>query len=187
MMKQRPSARNPKMMVSAFAMAVTCEGNQPKDWIARKGQFSLQNTLERIIPEVILAENEKRYRMMTKIATAAFLKVLENKCGFRRIRIRRQGLDRDAGDLVFCRRRWLRPSNPADRQVLERNYESLCFAFPCFSSCPLPTFLDTLENVAASWSVVLSKIRSRMPDAKLCSTTNPSAAPTPPPSHAPPA
>mmetsp|Transcript_3047 Transcript_3047/g.8586 ORF Transcript_3047/g.8586 Transcript_3047/m.8586 type:complete len:108 (-) Transcript_3047:677-1000(-) len=94
MAKQRVGAKNPKMFVSAFAMAVTCHGSLPKDWIARKGKHSIQSTLERMIPEVILSENEKKYRIMSKIAAAAFVKVLENKCGFRRIRVRRQGLER---------------------------------------------------------------------------------------------
>mmetsp|Transcript_67561 Transcript_67561/g.180553 ORF Transcript_67561/g.180553 Transcript_67561/m.180553 type:complete len:80 (-) Transcript_67561:1103-1342(-) len=43
---------NAKLLVSGFACAVTCEARQPKAWIARRGRFSLQCTLERIIPEV---------------------------------------------------------------------------------------------------------------------------------------
>jgi len=85
---------NAKLLVSGFACAVTCEARQPKAWIARRGRFSLQCTLERIIPEVIMTQSEKKRRNMAKIAAAAFLKVLESKCGFKRIRVRRQGMER---------------------------------------------------------------------------------------------
>jgi len=86
---------DPKSLVSAFALAVTCEAKQqPKAWIARKGRFSLQKALQQLFPEVLLSESEKRSRVKNKIAAAAFLKVLEIQCGFGLIRIRRQGLAR---------------------------------------------------------------------------------------------
>mmetsp|Transcript_67436 Transcript_67436/g.180171 ORF Transcript_67436/g.180171 Transcript_67436/m.180171 type:complete len:329 (+) Transcript_67436:253-1239(+) len=160
-MKQQSSEASPKTLVAAFVLAVTTEVRHCKDWITKKGQNSIPNALERMIP--------KKFRIMNKIAVPAFLKVIEGKCGFRRIRIRRQGLDSESGDLVYCNRRWLRPSVSADRSLLERNYEALCFAFPSFGRCSLETFLEVLEDVGTSWGAVLGKIRSRAPDAKFCS------------------
>eukprot|EP00292_Cryptomonas_paramecium_P007605 CAMPEP_0113686054 /NCGR_PEP_ID=MMETSP0038_2-20120614/15056_1 /TAXON_ID=2898 /ORGANISM="Cryptomonas paramecium" /LENGTH=352 /DNA_ID=CAMNT_0000606293 /DNA_START=62 /DNA_END=1120 /DNA_ORIENTATION=- /assembly_acc=CAM_ASM_000170 len=167
--KLRTRVKSPKTFVSAFALAVTTEGSHCKDWIARKGKYSLQNTLERIIPQVIQSENEKNIRTVSKVTAAAFLKVIERKCGFHKVRIRRQGLDRESGNQVYCNRRWLRPSVSADRALLERNYEAVCFSFPSFAQCSLETFLEVLEDVGMSWEAALTKIRSRTPDASFCS------------------
>mmetsp|Transcript_58789 Transcript_58789/g.155648 ORF Transcript_58789/g.155648 Transcript_58789/m.155648 type:complete len:194 (-) Transcript_58789:684-1265(-) len=42
---------SPKQLASSFALAVTRESAEPKAWIARKGRHSLQDTLEKIIPQ----------------------------------------------------------------------------------------------------------------------------------------
>jgi len=151
---------SPKQLASSFALAVTRESAEPKAWIARKGRHSLQDTLEKIIPQILLTDNEKRSRTKTKIATAAFLKALETICRFRRIRIRRQGMERESGSLLFRNRRWLRPSNSDDRSQLEHNFQDLCSQFPRFSQCSLSVFLDTIDQVSTSWSEVISKIRN---------------------------
>eukprot|EP00292_Cryptomonas_paramecium_P022427 CAMPEP_0113708384 /NCGR_PEP_ID=MMETSP0038_2-20120614/28941_1 /TAXON_ID=2898 /ORGANISM="Cryptomonas paramecium" /LENGTH=198 /DNA_ID=CAMNT_0000634063 /DNA_START=19 /DNA_END=612 /DNA_ORIENTATION=+ /assembly_acc=CAM_ASM_000170 len=171
----KPSAavKNPEMFVSAFALAVTCGGSQPRDWIARTGRHSLQNTLERMLPEGIFSESGKRCQVMAKTTTALFHKVLESRCGFKTTCSHHQVPESGTDDLVFCNRRYLRPSNSADRELLAINHEALCFAFPCFSRCSLRAFFEVLEDVSMSWECILARVRSR-------STTPETARPSPP-------
>mmetsp|Transcript_4245 Transcript_4245/g.12112 ORF Transcript_4245/g.12112 Transcript_4245/m.12112 type:complete len:479 (+) Transcript_4245:105-1541(+) len=177
-----------KSLSAAFALAVTCESKETKAWVARKGCHSLQSALEIIFPkvlsipvlildivfnslfkllsypdrrqQVLLVHNEKRRKIKSTIGTAAFLKVLETECGFKRIRIRRQGVERDSGSLFFKNRRWLCPSETKDMQVLQQNYRSLCAAHPQFAKCTLEQFLASVDKISSSWNDKLSKIRS---------------------------
>ncbi len=55
-----------------------------------------------------------------------------------------------AGYLLFQSRRWLDPRILEDRDLLIRNHDALCAAFPSFAACPRDTFLLHNANVAAS-------------------------------------
>ena len=62
-----------------------------------------------------------------------------------------------AGNWIFCNRRWLCPSDPEDRFVLENNYACLAAAFPPFAAaCTKEKFLRHLSEVTAVWESALN-------------------------------
>ena len=61
-----------------------------------------------------------------------------------------------AGNWQFFGRRWLNPSDPNDREILEQRYHTLCADFPAFKCCLKDSFFSTLACVITSWSSQLN-------------------------------
>jgi hypothetical protein len=57
-----------------------------------------------------------------------------------------------AGKRLFCNRRWLNPTDPIDRENLERSYDALTSQFPAFARCPRNDFLQILAEVCTAAS-----------------------------------
>ena len=85
----------------------------------------------------------------------------------------------DAGDLLFCGRKWIDPADPDGRTKLDLHHYNLCALFPAFAAaCPRAQFLSTVAAVAESWSRPMKDIA----DAGRCRTIA-DFAPDDPPSH----
>ena len=57
-----------------------------------------------------------------------------------------------AGSWLFSGRRWLDPSDPEDRTMLDLHYDNLCTLVPQFCRCSRERFLSAISAVIASWS-----------------------------------
>ncbi len=87
-----------------------------------------------------------------------------------------------AGNWLFCFRRWRDPRDSEDLEALEREYASLCSAFPRFAaSCSKDRFLACIVSVCAPW---FAKIRDEPPTFSLQergdTALSPRRSPTPP-------
>lgn len=59
---------------------------------------------------------------------------------------------RDAGNWVFCRRRWVDSSSTESLSKLIHNYDDLCSRFPAYSrGCSQAEFVRIVSAVSAKW------------------------------------
>ncbi len=59
----------------------------------------------------------------------------------------------DAGNWLFCGRRWIDPSDPDGRIKLDLHYHNLCALFPAFATdCSHDRFIGAVSAVIDSWS-----------------------------------
>jgi hypothetical protein len=59
----------------------------------------------------------------------------------------------DAGNWLFCGRKWIDPADPDGRTKLELHHHNLSILFPAFTSaCSLDCFIDAVTAVTDSWS-----------------------------------
>ena len=62
-------------------------------------------------------------------------------------------LNSDAGDLLFCGRKWIDPADPDGRTKLDLHHFNLCALFPAFAAaCPHTRFIAAITAVTESWS-----------------------------------
>ena len=118
-----------------------------------------------------ICDESGRCRNKKQISEAELNKLLQRDHGFRTSRLRKRSFDRcsslslhhDAafntsccsifGDRLFTGRRWLQPTHPSDRALLDAAYDHLCGHFSVFAACPRDRFLQTLADVTAAWSI----------------------------------
>jgi hypothetical protein len=59
----------------------------------------------------------------------------------------------DAGNWLFCGRRWMDPADPDGRITLDLHYHNLCALFPAFAAaCSNDRFIGAVTAVIDSWS-----------------------------------
>ncbi len=59
----------------------------------------------------------------------------------------------DAGNWLFCGRKWIDPADPDGRAKLDLHYHNLSILFPAFTSaCSLDRLVDAVAAVIDSWS-----------------------------------
>ena len=59
----------------------------------------------------------------------------------------------DAGNWLFCGRKWIDPADPDGRAKLELHHHNLSVLFPAFASaCPLERFIAAVAGVIDRWS-----------------------------------
>jgi hypothetical protein len=59
----------------------------------------------------------------------------------------------DAGDLLFCGRKWIDPADPEGRTKLDLHHFNLCALFPEFAAaCPHDRFIAAIAAVTESWA-----------------------------------
>ena len=59
----------------------------------------------------------------------------------------------DAGDWLFCGRKWIDPADPDGRTKLDLHHHNLSILFPAFASaCPRERFLAAVAGVIERWS-----------------------------------
>jgi hypothetical protein len=93
----------------------------------------------------------------------------------------------DAGNWLFCGRRWINPADPDGRAKLDLHYDNLSILFPAFTtSCSLDRLIDAVSAVINSWSRHngSAAICSRRFSAVDISPSPPSPTDEPPEAHA---
>jgi hypothetical protein len=59
----------------------------------------------------------------------------------------------DAGNWLFCGRKWIDPADPDGRTLLELHHHNLSILFPAFAAaCSRDRFIDAVAGVIESWS-----------------------------------
>ncbi len=103
----------------------------------------------------------------------------------------------DAGNWLFCGRKWIDPADPDGRAKLDLHHYNLSVLFPGFASaCSLDRFIDAVAAVINSWSnhAAATNFEESSPSADFgpehavessgrmleTSSTRPSSAPPPP-------
>ncbi len=105
---------------------------------------------------------------MRKITRAEFNKLIETSCGMSSVRIRRQQVPRsdtpsvdgaailtlrwfhvsDAGNWLFCGRKWIDPADPDGRTKLDLHHDNLCILFPAFAAaCSRDRLIEAVTAV----------------------------------------
>ena len=82
----------------------------------------------------------------------------------------------DAGNWLFCGRKWIDPADPDGRTLLELHHHNLSILFPAFAAaCSRDRFIDAVAGVIESWS--------RQTAAAAAAGRRPSVVDIPPSSH----
>ncbi len=59
----------------------------------------------------------------------------------------------DAGNWLFCGRKWIDPADPDGRTKLELHHNNLCLLYPAFAAvCSCDSLIEAVTAVFERWS-----------------------------------